>query len=192
MKLRIIVSSMLALAALGLFFHSADDGGKPPNLAIPFKKTEAPCENFEADAEPEVASIRPEDLGVRPRGGNYDHPARIREIIEAGDMTSLQSATLSWFEHDPAAARDWLAAQPSLEEFQPSISYIAHHISEGGDLALALEWAALLTDVTLHDDTVFDIHALAIRNGRLSPADIPVGLIEEARMEELLNGAPGD
>jgi len=44
-----------------------------------------------------------------------EHLARhgIREIIVNGDLAPLQSATLSWFEHDAAAAREWLAAQPS-------------------------------------------------------------------------------
>jgi len=139
-----------------------------------------------------VTSIRPEDLGVFPPSAPIDHPARIARAISEDNLPAIQSAALSWFEVDPAAARDWLAIQPTYDDLQPAISYIVSKISERGDLKTALEWSALLKESTLRDDTLFSIHALALRNGNLKPSEIARDLIPNDRLDELLSGAAGD
>ncbi len=139
-----------------------------------------------------VTSIRPEDLGVVPPSAPIDHPARIARAISENDLPAIQSAALSWFEQDPAAAREWLAIQPTYDDLQPAISYIVSKISERGDLKTALEWSALLKESTLRDDTLFSIHALALRNGNLKPSEIARDLIPNDRLDELLSGAAGD
>lgn len=139
-----------------------------------------------------ITPIRPADLGVVAPSAPIDHPARIARAISQNDHPAIQSAALSWFEQDPAAARDWLATQHTYADLQPAISYIVSKISEKGDLDTAIEWSALLTAGTLRDDTLFDIHALALRNGDLQPSEIQRDLIQKSRLDELLTGAAGD
>lgn len=141
---------------------------------------------------PPVATIRPEDLGIKPPSTPVDPRALITKAIEEKNLPTIQTAALSWFQQDPTAARDWLAAQPDLAELQPAISYIAHHISENGDITNAINWANILTDPTARETTLFDIQALALRNGKLTPENIdPTGLSPE-RIAELQSGAAGD
>ena len=139
-----------------------------------------------------IIAIRPEDLGIVQPSAPIDHPDRIASIISQNDHPAIQSAALSWFEQDPTAARDWLAMQTTYDDLQPAISYIVSKISENGDLKTALEWSALLKGGTLRDDTIFEIHALALRNGKITVLEINPDLIPPARIEELLGGAAGD
>lgn len=139
-----------------------------------------------------ITAIRPDELGVFPPSAPMDHPARIVRAIAENDHPAIQSAAFSWFEQDPAAARNWLAMQQTYEDLQPAISYIASRISEKGDLKTAIEWSALLPDCTLRDDTLFNIHALALRNGRISASEIKLDVIPPDRHAELLSGAAGD
>lgn len=139
-----------------------------------------------------VTVIRPPDLGVFPPAAPIDHSAWIARAISENDVPAIQSAALSWFEQDPAAARDWLAMQTTYDDLQPAISFIASRISEKGDLETALAWTKLLSDGTLRDDTIFDIHALAIRSGRIVASEMTLDEIPPDRREELLSGAAGD
>lgn len=139
-----------------------------------------------------IIAIRPEDLGIVPPSVPIDHPARIARAISQNDLPAIQSATLSWFEQDPVAARDWLAMQPTYDDLQPAISYIASRISEKGDLNTALEWTALLPGGTLRDDTIFGIYALALRNGMITASEINLDGLPPDRQTELLSGAAGD
>ncbi len=143
-------------------------------------------------AEIPISVIRPEDLGVSPPTAPVDHPARIARAISENDLPAIQSAALSWFEQDPVAARNWLAMQSTYDDLQPAISYIASRVSERGDLNTALEWTRLLPDGTLRDDTIFDIHALALRNGMITASEIMIEGIPPDRREELFSGAAGD
>ena len=139
-----------------------------------------------------IIAIRPEDLGIKPPTTAVDPQALIVQAIADNNLPALQSAALSWFQQDPAAARDWLAAQSNLDDLQPAISYIAHHISENGDLPSAIEWANILTDPTTREDTLFGIQALALRNRQITLDQInPQGLSPE-RLDELRSGAAGD
>ncbi len=136
--------------------------------------------------------IRPEDLGVVPPS-NAQHPSLLlNQAISENNLPAIQSAVLFWFGQDPTAARDWLATQTTLDDLQPAISYIVSSIAEKGDLKTAIEWSALISDQTLHDDTLFNIHALALRNGLITPSEIKIDLIPAHRREELLSGAAGD
>ena len=139
-----------------------------------------------------ITEIRPEELGVFPPTAPIDHPARISRAISENDLPAIQSAALSWFEQDPMAARDWLAMQSTYDDLQPAISHIACGISEKGDLNTALEWTKLLPEGTLRDNTLFDIHALALRNGKITASEITLDAIPPDRRAELLSGAAGD
>lgn len=139
-----------------------------------------------------VTAICPEDLGVIPPSAPIDHSARIAAAISRNDLPAIQSAALSWFEQDPVAARDWLAMQPTFDDLQPAISYIVSRISEKGDLKTALEWSALLTDGTIREDTLFNIHALALRNHQITFPEINPEGISPERLQELQSGAAGD
>jgi hypothetical protein len=139
-----------------------------------------------------IIAIRPEDLGVVASTEPVDHAARIARAISEDDLPAVQSAALSWFEKDPAAARDWLAMQSTYDDLQPAISYIASRIAEQGDLKTALEWTALLPVGTLRDDTIFNIHALALRDGRITASEIWLDGIPPDRHADLFSGAAGD
>jgi hypothetical protein len=136
--------------------------------------------------------IRPEELGVVPPS-NAQHPSLLLNLaISENNLPAIQATVLSWFGQDPTATRDWLATQTTFDDLQPAISYIVSSIAEKGDLQTAVEWSALISDQTLHDDTLFQIHALALRNGMITPSEIKIDLIPADRHEELLSGAAGD
>ena len=97
-----------------------------------------------------------------------DPAASIAKSISENNLPSIQSAALFWIQRDPFAAREWLASQSTLEDLQPAISYIANHIPDKGDIKTAFGWAKLLNEGTIREDTIFDIHALALRNGRIT------------------------
>jgi len=139
-----------------------------------------------------IIAIRPEDLGGGASTEPVDHAARIARAISEDDLPAVQSAALSWFEKDPAAARNWLAMQATYDDLQPAISYIASKVAENGDLETALEWTALLPGGTLRDDTIFDIYALALRNGKITAAELDLDGLPPDRQAELLSGAAGD
>lgn len=141
---------------------------------------------------PPLHPIRPENLGIIPSSTPIDHPARIALAISQGDLPTIQSSVLSWFEKDPVATRDWLVTQTTYADLQPAISYITSSIAEKGDLRTALQWSALLQDGTLRDDTIFNIHALALRNGQINKSEVPLHLIPKERHDEILSGAAGD
>lgn len=195
------IVGVLALAcATAFIFNVSSDPSAPsdPSDLRP-RRTPRPEPAFWASAqvpdpgrEISPTVIRPQDLGVASPTPPINAPARIIRAITEDDLPALQSAALSWFEQDPTAARDWLAMQSTYEELQPAISYIAASISEKGDINTAVEWTALLTEGTLRDNTLFDIHALALRNGWITPEEISLDLIPPDRREELLSGAGGD
>ncbi len=199
MKLHMTMGVLLTLAA-GVLLFIGDDGSarltplgpipvRPPHALHGIRDTAC----FpDSSVELSISFIRPEDLGVLPSAAPIDHPARIARAISENDLPAIQSAALSWFEHDPSAARDWLAVQSTYDDLQPAISFIAFRISEKGDLTVAMEWAKLLPDGNLRDDTLFDIHAVALRNGRITAAEIPLDAIPPDRRSELLSGAAGD
>lgn len=139
-----------------------------------------------------VTTIRPEDLGIAPPTLPVDPAASIARSISENNLPAIQSTALFWFQRDPAAAREWLASQSTLEDLQPAISYIANHISDKGDIKTALEWAKLLNEGTIREDTIFDIHALALRNGWISLQDVNPDGIPPERFQELQSGAAGD
>lgn len=144
------------------------------------------------DEDPPVIAIRPEDLGVIAPTTPVAPQALIAKAIEENNLPAIQSAALTWFQQDPTAARDWLAAQSTLDDLQPAISYIAHRISENGDLPSAIKWANIITDPTTREDTLFGIQALALRNRQIKFDQIHTQGLSPDRIEELRSGAAGD
>lgn len=183
-----LISLLTLTAVAGILLFRNDPPDRTDASAPITRRANRPI----PDREIPVTVIHPEDLGVAAPGTPANSPARIARAISENDLPAIQSAALSWFEQDPAAARDWLAGQPTLEDLQPAISYIARKVSENGDIGTALEWTKLLPDGTLRDDTVFDIHALALRNGGIAPSQIQLDEIPPGRRDELLSGAAGD
>lgn len=196
---RMPLGVFITLAFAGILFFRSDPAD-PPDRSDPIsrRKPRAAPDFWNSARVPDpggeipISAIRPEDLGVVPPTSAIDHPARIIRAISANDLPALQSAALSWFEQDPAAARDWLVTQSTYDDLLPAIRFIASHLAEKGDLTTALAWTKLLPDGTLRDDTLFDIHALALRNGRITPAEITLDAIPPERRAELLSGAAGD
>lgn len=198
-----LVIILLALAAASFFFFrkSHTDPSNPPDLTdLPTKKRSpraAPAFWNSAvvpdPGEPvRVIPIRPEDPGVRTPATPIDPQALITKAISENDLPALQSAALAWFQQDPTAARDWLAAQSTLDDLQPAISHIASSISERGDIKTAIEWVKLLPEGTLREDTLFNIHALALRNRQITFSEINPDGISLERRQELQSGAAGD
>ena len=137
-----------------------------------------------------VAAVRSEDLGVPATPAVPQ--ALITKAISEGNLPAIQSATLIWFQQDPTAARDWLAAQSTLDDLQPAISYIASSISEKGDIKTAIEWVKILPEGTLREDTLFNMQALALRNRQITFSEINPEGISAERLQELQSGAAGD
>jgi hypothetical protein len=186
----------IVLISLGFFITLRSDPPEAPeeqnNTVRTTRNRPAESLHINDPPAPPIRPIRPEDMGVSPSSEPVDHPARITRALSENDLSAVQFATLAWFEKDPAAARDWLASQPTLESLQPAIAYIVISISGQGDHDSAVEWSALLNEGTLRDDTLFDIHALALRNGKITPSEVPLHLIPAERQDELLGGAAGD
>lgn len=159
-----------------------------PNAAAFWESAHVPDSGEHAH----VTTIRPEDLGIAPPALPMDPAASIAKSISENNLPAIQSAALFWFQRDPAAAREWLASQSTLEDLQPAISYITNHISDNGDIKIALEWAKLLNEGTIREDTIFDIHALALRNGQITFQEIDPDGIPAERFQELRSGAAGD
>jgi hypothetical protein len=196
---RPLILAAVSMAAVLVFMVSRNTPEQTDPPALPQTRQPRAVRDFWHSAhvpEPEhhipTKPIRPEDLGIIPPTSPVDHPARITRAISENDLPTIQSAVLSWFERDPAAARDWLATQPTYADLEPAISYIAHKVSEQGDLGTGIKWSALLPEGTLRDDTLFNIHALALRNGRITPSEINLDMIPSHRQAELLSGAAGD
>jgi len=193
--MRYTIIALIALS-LGLFLILKSEPPEPPKQADPSARAprNRPADSPHANdpSAPPPRPIRPEDLGVKAPTGPIDHPARISRAISENNLPAIQTAVLSWFGQDPTAARDWLATQTTYDDLQPAIGYIVSDIAEKGDLKTAIEWSALLSDGTLRDDTLFNIHALALRNGIITPSEIPLDLIPADRHEDLLSGAAGD
>jgi len=139
-----------------------------------------------------VITIRPEDLGIKSPTTPVDPQTLIAKAIEENNLPAIQSAALTWFQQDPTAARDWLAAQSTLDDLQPAISYIASSISEKGDIKTAIEWVKILPEGALRENTLFDIHALALRHHQIIFSDINPEDIPPDRLLELQSGAAGD
>lgn len=194
----LILAALSALTIL-LLITSQKPPGKttPPTLQKPLKPRPSP--HFWQSAhipDPEnhhpTPPIRPRDLGVKTPTTPTDHPTRITRAISQQDLPTIQSATLSWYSQDPTAARNWLASQPTLTDLQPAISYIALKITDQGDLTTAIQWATLLSEDTLREDTLLHIHALALQNGQTTLSEIDLSPIPPHRRAEILSGAAGD
>lgn len=201
-----VVAGIVLFITAGILFlkqHQTDQRNKhqdrPDRTNATSRRSEPSSRDFWDSAivpdpgeHPPVSTIRPEDLGIKPTTTPVDPQALIAKAISENNLPAIQSAALTWFEHDPTAARDWLASQSNLDDLQPAISYIAQRISENGDLPSAIEWANILTDPTAREDTLFGIQALALRNRQITLDQInPQGLSPE-RIEELRSGAAGD
>jgi hypothetical protein len=201
MKRLAAFSILLTLAAGGLFFQKAQtDPSNPPDQTnlTPRRAPRAAPDFWDSAIVPDpgepvpVITIRPEDLGVRVPTTPVTPQALIAKAISESNLPAVQAAALSWFQQDPTAAHDWLAAQSTLDDLQPAISYIAGSISEKGDIKTAIEWAKLLPEGTLREDTLFDMHALALRNRQITFSEINPEGISPERLQELQSGAAGD
>jgi hypothetical protein len=191
---------MLVAASIFIFQKNQADPPMPPDQTnLTARRPHRPEPAFWDSAvvpdpgEPvPIITIRPEDLGVRVPTTPVTPQALIAKAISESNLPAIQAAALSWFQQDPTAARDWLAAQSTLEDLQPAISYIASSISEKGDLKTAIEWAKLLPEGTLREDTLFNMQALALRNRQITFSEINPEGISPDQLQELQNGAAGD
>lgn len=197
----VLIPASLALAVTA--FSIRDDPAAPKESSVQKnpdsrRVTRAPLDFWNSAVvsdlgEPvPITAIRPEDLGIRPSTSPADPQALIAKAISENDLPAIQSAALSWFQQDPIAARDWLATQSTLDDLQPAISYIASSISEKGNLKTAIEWAKILPEGTLREDTLFNMHALALRNRQITFSEINLEGFSPERLQELQSGAAGD
>lgn len=189
---------------LGVIFVTKDsmDPPHPSDLSSPAKTTHrAPRGEtafWESAITPDpgeqipIPTIRPEDLGIAAPTTPFDPVVSITKAVVENNQPAIQSAVLAWFEQEPVAAREWLASQPTLDDLQPAICYIANRISENGDVPNAIQWANILTDPTAKANTLFDIQALALRNRQITTAEIETEGLSEEHIRELLSGAAGD
>lgn len=199
MKGLVLFSILLALVAASIFVFQKDqtDPSNPPDPTnLTTRRTPRAAPDFwDSAVVPDpgesvpIITIRPADLGVT---APTDPQALIAKAISENNLPALHSAALAWFQQDPTAARDWLAAQSTLEDLQPAISHIASSISERGDLKTAIEWVKLLPEGTLREDTLFSIHALALRNRQITISEINPEGISPDHLQELQSGAAGD
>jgi len=202
MKRLLTASIFLTLVGASLIFFRKDQAvsSNPLDPANPTTRraTRTPTDFWDSAQVPDpgesvpIATIRPEDLGVTVPTTPVEPQALIAKAVSENNLPGIQSAALVWFQQDPTAARDWLATQSTFEDLQPAISYIANHISEKGDLKTAIEWANILTDPSVRENTLFDIQALALRNRHITAAEISTDGLSSERVEELLSGAAGD
>lgn len=201
MKRLLTVSVLLTLAVASLIFFPKDQTAPSdqtdlsPRTARPPRATPDFWNSAHVPDPGEhtpIDTIRPEDLGIIVPTAPVDPQARIAKAVSENNLPAIQSAVLSWFLQDPTAARDWLATQSTFEDLQPAISYIASHISENGDIKNAIEWVKILPEGTLREDTLFDIHALALRTHQITTSELTPDGIPPERFQELLSGAAGD
>jgi hypothetical protein len=199
---RTLIITLLLCAASAIFLRQKDkhDPSNQPDqsdhpLSTAKKSTRSTRENSPHSNDPHpppLHVIRPEDIGVIPPT-NAEHPSiLLSSAIAQENLPLIHSATLAWFALDPQAARDWLAAQDSLDELQPAIVGITGVIAEAHDIPTAMEWLKLLTDDTVRESTLFDIQALALRNRRITPEQIVTDGLSADHIEELRSGAAGD
>ena len=188
----------LAAASFFIFQKNQTEPSNSPDQAnlTPRPSPRAAPEFWDSAVVPDpgesipVAAVRSEDLGVPATPAVPQ--ALITKAISEGNLPAIQSATLIWFQQDPTAARDWLAAQSNLDDLQPAISYIASSISEKGDIKTAIEWVKILPEGTLREDTLFNMQALALRNRQITFSEINPEGISAERLQELQSGAAGD
>jgi len=127
-----------------------------------------------------------------PKLASPDPEAEVMRLAAAGDSTNLNYAFAAWFDLDPHTARDWLAAQSSMDGLQPAITMVAGKIAQDGDPANGLEWAELLDPGPQQEQTLFDIYSLAARGNQFTEEQLKSAALPAARIAELLGGAVGD
>lgn len=191
MNRTIIVFILILSMAITIFLtkQSPDrEESAPPQARRP--RASAP-HTYDPPAAP-ARPILPGELGVRPPSSLTNHPARIREIINAGKTSELQSAAVAWFRDDPLAVSEWLDRQPDLEAFSSAISAIAYHLSETNDLESALTWAESVPDKTLRNDTYHGILGIALRERQITVEQLDLTGLPDEIISDLQSGAPVD
>ncbi|MES2437888.1 MAG: hypothetical protein V4584_02390 [Verrucomicrobiota bacterium] len=187
---------LLALAALAAVFliRSPDQETALPltksRLRLPSK--DAPFWRSAIAQEP-LNFREPSAVEIEPSVSiPTDHPAKVARLFRTGDLPALNFALADWFDADPVAARDWLAARESLDPYQPALIRITGQIAEAGDPEHALEWAALLETGPEREQVLFDVYAVAARNHQFTEAQLQAAPLPSSRVDALLSGAAGD
>jgi hypothetical protein len=120
-----------------------------------------------------------------------DYSAEVARLLKEGDGKGLNFALAAWFDVDASAARDWLAQQNSLDDYQLALIQIVGKIATAGDPTHALEWAALLSPGPEQEQAVFDAYVVAARGRLFTEAELRAAPLSEERVADLLGGAPG-
>jgi hypothetical protein len=136
--------------------------------------------------------IDPIALGVRPDSASPPFARQMEALEQSGDLEEVNRILPAWFQADPEAVRHWLAKQNDLIAFQPALADIACKLSTSGSSSLALEWADLLDDPSLREDTLCTILALGRRQGDFNDDSIFAAGLAPYRLEGILSGAEGD
>lgn len=121
-----------------------------------------------------------------------DPAAAIARHIGNRDIVGLQTVVSKWFAEDPAAVRDWLESQKSLESLQPALVQIAKDVCAAGSPADALKWAELMETGPERDQTLFEIYATGRRYRFLTEDEIRAAPFPPGRIDALLSGAADD
>ena len=144
-----------------------------------------------ADFRPPM-EIDPIALGVRIDVTSSSFANQIEALQQAGDFHGLNLLLPTWFHSDPEAVRQWLILQKDLAVFQPALASIACHLSTSGKSELALQWADLLEDPVLRENTLCSILAFGWRQGDFNKETLSFGGIPPERVGGILCGAEGD
>jgi len=144
-----------------------------------------------ADFRPSI-EMDPASLGVRPDVVSPSFARQIEALQQASDLDGVNLLLPRWFQTDPEAVRYWLIQQDDLTPFQPALAAIACHLSTSGSSALALEWADLLDNPALREDTLCTILALGRRQGDFNNDALFATGLPAHRLEAILSGAEGD
>jgi hypothetical protein len=166
----------------------------PPPASRPQRSSPRELSFWKSAIIAEPPAFRPPTAVSQPPAAttSFDHRHRVAELLTAGNLPALNLAVSEWFAADPAAARDWISVQPSLDSLQTAIVLISGRIAQDGDPALALEWADQVTAPGERDQVLFDIYASAARSGQFSRDQLRAAPLPPERLERLLSGAADD
>ncbi len=159
----------------------------PPTPAIPFTVEPTPEPNPEPNS---ATSLGP----ISTRSQTY---AAFANTLRAESITPTELVVLNqiigrWLTSDPAAASEWLDAQPDCENYGPAIATVAEFLVTGGDYQSAREWADTIAEPDLRARTTEIIIAEAYRTGAMSAEAVKSADLRPGAVDDILSGARTD